>query len=45
MEKYRAVEEFKGEIEFPKGATLFVLGEADASGNFTVRSTRRALTS
>jgi len=40
VEKYRAVEDFKGEIDFPKGATLFVLGDADASGNFTVRFIR-----
>eukprot|EP00036_Acanthoecidae_sp_10tr_P008194 CAMPEP_0182928010 /NCGR_PEP_ID=MMETSP0105_2-20130417/14942_1 /TAXON_ID=81532 ORGANISM="Acanthoeca-like sp., Strain 10tr" /NCGR_SAMPLE_ID=MMETSP0105_2 /ASSEMBLY_ACC=CAM_ASM_000205 /LENGTH=242 /DNA_ID=CAMNT_0025065997 /DNA_START=31 /DNA_END=759 /DNA_ORIENTATION=- len=33
VEKYRAVEDFKGEVEFQKGATLFVLGAPDADGN------------
>lgn len=31
--KYRAVEDHSGECNFEKGATLFVLGEPDASGN------------
>lgn len=33
VEKYRAIEDHSGEIAFTKGATLFVLGEADADGN------------
>lgn len=39
VEKFRAIQDYKGEIEFPKGATLFVLGEADDKGNVTVRTT------
>eukprot|EP00040_Diaphanoeca_grandis_P011773 m.60361 g.60361 ORF g.60361 m.60361 type:complete len:238 (-) comp22831_c1_seq1:48-761(-) len=33
IEKYRALEDHEGEIKFPIGATLFVLGDADKDGN------------
>eukprot|EP00037_Helgoeca_nana_P002014 m.31227 g.31227 ORF g.31227 m.31227 type:complete len:245 (-) comp12298_c0_seq1:1535-2269(-) len=33
VEKFRAVVDHTGEVTFTKGATLFVLGEPDASGN------------
>ena len=32
VKKYRALEAYSGEISYEPGATIFVMGEADANG-------------